>query len=166
MRSNIGKWVCLTVTVLASLSLVCAAPRPRSAALDLTLRQAVYVARKGSVIDLKSDRYVGANSTIRVRKSEAVSCQGDKCTFNLGVIAFRSEGKGALSTYGQFSGKGIGIVGNTIPFQDGETTRQHVLPVSLTVGSNTVNFTIDPNKKTAESNENNNSVEVTIIVVP
>lgn len=166
MKTSIGKFVCLSVVVLASLTFVCGAPRGTVAALDLGLRSAVYIAGAKTTIDLKNDKYVGANSSIRVKKSAAVSCQGDQCTFNLGVLAFRSEARGVLSTYGQFAGKNIGIVGNTILFNDGEKIKQHVLPVKLTVGRNDLTFTIDPNKKTAESDENNNEIAVTIVVEP
>jgi hypothetical protein len=166
MKTNIGKFICLSAVVLASLTLVCGAPLGNAAGLDLGLRRAVYITGAKTAIDLKSDKYVGANSSIRVKKSDAVSCQGDKCTFNLGILAFRSDGRGTLSTYGQFAGKNIGIVGNTIAFTEGEKIKQQVLPVKLTVGRNELSFTIDPNKKTAESDENNNEIAVTIVVEP
>jgi hypothetical protein len=166
MKSNIEKFICLSVVVLASLSMASAVSRGNVAELDLGLRRAVYLTGAKTTIDLKSDKYVGANSSIRVKKSDAIGCQGDKCTFNLGILAFRSDGRATLSTYGQFTGKNVGIVGNTITFTDGEKIKQQVLPVKLSVGRNELTFTIDPNKKTAESDENNNEITVTIVVEP
>jgi hypothetical protein len=132
--------------------------------IDLSSRQAIYLTGKKSVIDLKTDKYVAAGGAIKVKRSEAVSCSGNKCTYGLGAIAFRTGTKNALQTYGQFSGKTIGIVGNTISFQNNETTKQHLLPVDLVVGANVVTFTIDPQNKIAETNETNNGFNVTIIV--
>jgi hypothetical protein len=166
MKTKTGKFICLSVVVLASLSVVCGAPAGGVAEVDLGLRRAVYLTGAKTTIDLKSDKYVGANSSIRVKKSDAVNCQGDKCTFNLGVLAFRSDGRGALSTYGQFAGKNLGIVGNSIIFNESEKIKPQVLPVKLSVGRNALTFTIDPNKKTAESDENNNEIAVTIVVEP
>ena len=132
--------------------------------IDLSSRQAVYLTGNKSVIDLKNDKYVAAGGTIKVKRSDAVNCSGDKCTYGLGAIAFRSGTKNALQTYGQFTGKTLGIVGNTVSFQNNETTKQQVLPVPLTVGTNAVTFSIDPQNKIAETNESNNSFTVTIIV--
>ena len=132
--------------------------------IDLSSRQAIYLAGKKTSIDLKNDKYVSAGGTIKVKKSEATSCSGDKCTFGLGVIAFRNGTTNAMQTYGQFTGKTFGIVGNTVIFQVNETTKQHILPVNLAVGTNTITFSIDPQNKIAETNENNNSFSVTIIV--
>ena len=53
------------------------------------------------------------------------------------------------------------------PFVGGnmnDATRVGVLPVKLAAGVNKVTFQIDPYKKTAESDEGNNSFAVTIIV--
>lgn len=166
MKTKTGKPLCLLVTVLATMSFVCSAFGNAPPAVDLSLRQAIYLTASKTAIDLKNDKYVADHSTIRVKRSEAVNCQGDQCIFNLGIIAFRSDGSRALRTYGQFTGKSVGIVGNTIFFNDGEKTKQQVLPVTLIMGNNIVTFTIDPNKQTAETDENNNRVEVRIVVEP
>ena len=149
------------------LTMLCATlPRLASAGgdrVDLSSRRAIYLTGKKSVIDLKNDKYVAAGGTIKVKKSDAISCAGNKCTYGLGTIAFRNGTTTAMKTYGQFSGK-ASTAGNTILFQDNETTKQHVLPVELAVGANVVTFTIDPENKIAETNENNNNFSVTIIV--
>jgi hypothetical protein len=150
------------------LTILCAMVSPLVLAegerIDLSSRKAIYLSGNKSVIDLKNDKYVAAGSTIKVKRSDAVSCSGNKCTYGLGAIAFRNGTTNSLQTYGQFTGKTLGIVGNTIIFQNNETTKQQVLPVDLTVGTNAVTFTIDPQNKIAETNETNNSFTVTIIV--
>jgi hypothetical protein len=161
MKTTLFKILCLTL-LCSSVSMPVLAGGER---VDLSSRTAIYLTGKKAAIDLKNDKYVAAKGTIRVKKSDALSCQGDKCTFNLGIIAFRSPATGTLKTYGQFTGKTLGIVGNTIIFNEGEQTKQQVLPVTLVVGNNIVAFTIDPNKQTAETDENNNSFEVRITVV-
>lgn len=166
MKIKTRKFVCLLIITISTMSFVSNALGRSNAGVDLSMRRAIYIASSKTAIDLKNDKYVTPNSTIKVKKSDALICQGDKCTFNLGVIAFRSDGNGALSTYGQFSGNTIGIVGNTISFNAGEKTKQHVLPVPLKIGLNEITFTVDPNKKTAETDENNNEITVKIIVEP
>ncbi len=132
--------------------------------VDFSSRQAIYLTGKKTAIDTKNDKYVTAGGTIKVKRSDAVSCSDNKCTYGLGVIAFRTGSQNAIQTYGQFTGKTLGIVGNTVSFQVNETTKQHILPVDLAVGTNAVTFIIDPQHKIAETNENNNSFTVTIIV--
>src|ERR1051325_6261242 len=134
--------------------------------VDLSSRQAVYLTGNKSVIDLRRDKYVASGARLYVKKSEVVSCKDNQGTFNLVSVAFWSDGSGTLKTYGQFTGKTIGSVGNTIFFSDGEKTRQQVLPVPLIVGVNPITFTIDPNKEVVETDETNNSFTVTIIVEP
>src|SRR5687767_12202117 len=160
MKNTIFKILCITVLC----SIVSIPVLAGGDTVDLSSRTAIYLTGKKTAIDLKNDKYVATGGAIKVKKSDALSCQGDKCTFNLGVIAFRSTATGTLKTYGQFTGKSVGIVGNTVFFNDGEKTKQHVLPVALAVGINVVTFTIDPNKQTAETDENNNSFNVRIVV--
>jgi len=130
---------------------------------DLTMRRAIYVARNKAAIDLMNDKYVAAGETITLNRRQAESCQDNKCTFNLGIIAIKSGGAAALTTYGQYTGKN-GIAGNSIVFKDSETTKQLVLPVKLSIGKNVITFTIDPQNKIAESDETNNSMTVTLVV--
>jgi hypothetical protein len=135
----------------------------RDLRVDLSIRRAIYITKSKTSIDLKGDRYVDENRNITLNKRQAESCQGNNCTFNLGVIAIKSGGPSTLSTYGQYTGA-FGIVGNTITFAANESTKQQVLPVALAVGKNIVTFTIDPQKKIPETDEANNSVTVTIVV--
>jgi hypothetical protein len=131
--------------------------------VDLSTRRAVYVTSSKTAIDLRTDKYVAANGTITVNRRQAESCQGNKCTFNLGIIAIKSGGASTLSTYGQYTGQ-MGMVGNTIFFAANETTKQQVLPVSLAIGKNVLTFKIDPQNQIAETNETNNSFSVSIVV--
>jgi hypothetical protein len=131
---------------------------------DLSMRPAIYVTSSKTTIDLKNDKYVAAGGTITLKKSQSVGCEENKCTFHLGIIAFKSGGPSTLSTYGLFKVPTVIYVGNTIFFANTESTKQQVLPVKLAIGKNTVIFTIDPDNKIVETNETNNSFTVTIVV--
>ncbi|MGI8638887.1 MAG: hypothetical protein ACR2MG_02920 [Pyrinomonadaceae bacterium] len=113
-------------------------------------------------------KFVAQGGTLQLSKSEATICEGDTCVFNIGFVVQRYGGNEnlELSTYGLFQvGKG-GLVGNTITFPKVSNLRTGILPLKLMVGTNKVTFTIDPYQKTPESNENNNSLSVTINVTP
>jgi hypothetical protein len=133
---------------------------------DLTMREALYfTGSNGSTIDLKNDKYVAKGATLNVSGATAKSCAQNTCEFNVGFIGFRSGNMAAaLSSYGLISVEGSGLVGNTVYFAESEATKQGVLPVKLKLGTNKITFTIDPYKKTAETNERNNTFSVTVIV--
>lgn len=133
---------------------------------DLSMREALYfTGAKGSTIDLKNDRFVAKGSTLTVAPDLAKSCDKDTCEFNVGFIGFRSGNLGsALSSYGLISVEGSGLVGNTVFFAASDATKQGVLPVKLKYGTNRITFTIDPYKKTAETNERNNTFTVNVVV--
>jgi hypothetical protein len=137
-----------------------------NAQTDLSMREALYfTGTKGSTIDLKNDRYVSKGSTVTIAADLAKGCDKNTCEFNMGFIGFRSGNLGAaLSTYGLISVEGGGLVGNTVFFAASESTKQAVLPVKLKLGPNRITFTIDPYKKTPESNERNNTFTVNVIV--
>ena len=132
--------------------------------VDLSTRRAIYVTHSTTAIDLKNDRYVAAGGTITINRSQASGCEGNKCTFHLGIIAIKSGGSGPVSTYGQYTVQALGLTGNTISFADTENTKEQVLPVKLAIGKNLVTFAIDPAKKIVETDETNNSMTVTIVV--
>ena len=132
--------------------------------VDLSMRRAIYVTSSKSTIDLKNDKYVAAGGTITVKRSQAEGCEGNWCTFRLGIIAFKSAGPSTLSTYGQFTGQTVGSSGGTIFFANTEGTKQKVLPVKLAIGKNVVTFKIDPQNKVLETDERNNRMTVTIVV--
>jgi len=135
---------------------------------DLSMRSALYfTGAKADKIDLAKDKYVAKDGTMELKKSQATSCDETGCTFNIGFIAFRTEfTRAPLSTYGLFSVENGGLVGNTVYFAIGETTKQGIHAVKLKMGMNKVTFTIDPYKKTVETNENNNSFSANFKVVP
>ncbi len=139
-----------------------------SAQTDLSMRLALYsTGAKTDKIDLKNDKYVAKGGTMELNKSQAKSCNGNTCEFNIGFIAFRSGNvDGELSTYGLFQLKNDEMVGNTVSFADKEKTKQGVHSLKLQMGMNKVTFTIDPYKKTAETNEDNNSFSVNFNVTP
>lgn len=150
-----------TIMVLSAVSNYGQQPQP-----DLTIRTALYfTGAKTDNIDLVKDKYVAQDGTMELKKSQASSCDDSGCTFNIGFIAVRSEyTRGELSTYGLFEVEDVGVVGNTVYFGNGELIKQGVHSVKLKMGLNKVTFSIDPYKKTAETNENNNSVSVNIKV--
>lgn len=133
---------------------------------DLSMREALYfTGSNGSTIDLKNDKYVYKSGILTVSGATAKSCVQNTCEFNVGFIGFRSGNMAAaLSSYGLISVEGSGLVGNTVYFAASEATKQGVLPVKLKMGTNKITFTIDPYKKTAETNERNNTFSVTVIV--
>jgi hypothetical protein len=141
-------------------------PPPAPVAWDFSLRPALYAnGAETKKVDTKA-QYVSAGKTLTLKKSAALSCEGDTCTFNLGFIVFRNGDHGELSTYGFIKGKTLGIAGNTVTFQNGSKVKDLVLPCKLKIGGNKLTVEVDPYKKTAETNEENNSFEVTIIVEP
>jgi hypothetical protein len=139
---------------------------PAPVVWDLSMRLALYINGTETQKVNKQAKYVGAGKTITLKKSEALSCEGDRCTFNLAFFVFRNGATGELSTYALISGETLGSVGNSLTFPSGATTKDMVLPGKLIVGVNKLTVTVDPYKKLAETNENNNQFEVTIIVEP
>jgi hypothetical protein len=133
---------------------------------DLKLRQALYSNGADASKVNTASRYATPSRALTLKKSEAISCDGDKCTFNLGFFALRGDRGAELSTYALLRGATFGIVGNTVFFASGEMSRGVVHAVKLKAGENKVVVEIDPYKKTAESDEANNSFEVTIVVEP
>lgn len=134
---------------------------------DLSMRRALYLTgAKTNEIDTKNDKYIAENGSTTLKKSDAAKCEADGCHFNLGFIALRTPSGGELSTYALIQVEGGGLAGNTVYFSASDATRTGVLPVKLAEGVNKVTFQIDPYKKTAESDEGNNSFAVTIVVRP
>ncbi len=133
---------------------------------DLSMREALYfTGSKTTQIDTKNDRYVVKGGTMQLKATDGANCAGGFCEFNIGFIAFRTgNGNSVLSSYGLLQVDSGGLVGNTVYFGSNETVRQGVLPLKLKPGMNKVTFTIDPYKKTSETNERNNSITVSFIV--
>jgi hypothetical protein len=133
---------------------------------DFSLRPALYAnGAETKKVDTKA-KYVTAGKHMTLKKSEAVSCEGDTCTFNLAFFVFRNGDQGELSTYACIQGKTLGFVGNTVTFSNGSKVAGVVFASKLKVGENHLTVEVDPYKKTAETHENNNRFEVTIIVEP
>jgi hypothetical protein len=152
---------------LVNLVLLTAGAFAVEAQTDLSVREALYfTGSNASHIDLKKDKYVARGGTMQLKTSEAAKCAANSCDFNIGFIGFRTGSTStALSSYALLQVENGGLVGNTIYFAAAETTKQGVLPLTLSPGVNKVTFTIDPYKKTAETNERNNSFSVIINVI-
>jgi hypothetical protein len=133
---------------------------------DLSMRAALYfTGSKTSQIDLKNDPFVSSGGSMELKASDGANCSNGLCEFNIGFVGFRSGNtSSALSSYGLLQVENGGLVGNTIYFAPAQNVKQGVLPLKLKMGSNRVTFTIDPYKKTAETNERNNSFSVTFNV--
>jgi hypothetical protein len=137
------------------------------ATTDLTMRRALYITGvKTDKIDLKNDKYVAENGTITISQSSATKCEDGGCYFNIGFIAFRSPAIGVLNTNALIKKEGVvGFVSKEVVFANNAATQQEILSVKLPIGAqNKLTFQIDPHKKTLESNENNNTFSVTVIV--
>lgn len=132
---------------------------------DLQLRRALYfTGNKPGAIDLKNDKYVAENGVMNLKKGEAFKTEGAHFYFYFGFIAFRDPIGPQFQTYVQYQSK-LQSIGNTTTFLNNEKTRQGVFPLKLQSGRNVIKVVIDPFQKTAETDENNNSFTVTIVVV-
>ncbi len=156
----------LTLLFTASIAFLMFSASAASAQTDLTMRGALYfTGSKTTQIDLKNDRFVASGGTMELKASDGANCSNGWCEFNIGFIGFRSGNTtAALSSYGLLQVANGGLVGNTVYFAPAENVKQAVLPLKLKTGANRVTFTIDPYKKTAETNERNNSFSVTFNV--
>ena len=137
-----------------------------NAQTDLSMREALYfTGSNGLSINLSKDVYVAKGATLNLSADVAKSCDKNTCEFNVGFIGFRSGNTSSeLSGYGLVMVEGLGLAGNTVYFAPAETTKQVVVPTKLKVGHNKLTFTIDPYKKIRETNENNNTFSVTVVV--
>lgn len=139
---------------------------PAPVVYDFSMRAALYINGFQTESVNTAAKYATSGKSLTLKKSEALSCDGNTCTFNLGFFVFRNTAQGNVSTYALIRGNTIGIVGNTISFQNGSKTRDVVFACKLSIGENKLIIEIDPYKKTAESKEDNNSFAVTIFVEP
>ena len=137
---------------------------------DLSVRRALYfTGAKTDKIDTRAaakggDPYVVENGSMTLTKSQATKCETGGCYFNFGFIVMRKPATGALDTYGLIQIAGGGLVGNELHFDDKVGSHQHLLPVKLSNCVHKLTITIDPYAKTPESDENNNSFTVTIVI--
>jgi hypothetical protein len=140
-------------------------PLPASAP-DLKLRAALYANGADASRLNTAARYATPGRPLTLKKSEAVRCDGEVCTFNLGFIAQRAAAGGEVRTYALLRGDTFGVVGNTVVFAAGEGSKPVVHAVRLKAGENRVTVEIDPERQAGDPNPSNNSFEVTIVVEP
>ena len=77
---------------LFALALVGAVSVNAQTSLDLSMRTALYfTGAKADKIDRTNDKYVNKDGTMELKKSQATSCDGDYCEFNIGFVAFAEE---------------------------------------------------------------------------
>lgn len=132
--------------------------------VDLSLRAALYANGANSKSVNTSAPFATPEKSLVLKKSDALECAGLSCTFNLAFYIFRNSGAGTLTAYARIGGASLGSAGNTFIFAKGKTTKDVVLPVKLGFGENTLKVTVDPFAQVAESNENNNSFTVKIVL--
>jgi hypothetical protein len=102
-----------------------------------------------------------------LKKSEANFCNFLGCNFNVGLIAFRNPAQGEMNTYVEAKRVDGGLAGNSIHFADKENVTQSVFFLALPPGTKTkVTCLVDPENKTAEADETNNSFVVWVTVEP
>ena len=135
-----------------------------AANVDLLMRQALYFNGAPAAKVNTASKYATPDKPMTLKKSEALSCAGDFCTFNLGFFVQRSSAEGALTSFAQVGGPGLDSVGNSFSFAAGSRSRDFVVPVKLKAGQNRLRVDVDPSDKTPETNEANNSFTVTINV--
>lgn len=139
---------------------------PSASKVDLMMRQALYYNGKDTSKVNTASKYAMPGQAMTLKKSEAKQCVGDTCTFNLGIFIQRNSPTGTLYGYAQMLGENGFNVGNSFTFKQGQQSKDFVLPVKLKMGANKIKVTVDPYKQVAESNESNNSFEVTIVLEP
>lgn len=162
MKTRLSMIVGVTALLLLSASLA------YGQETDLSMRRALYfTGPKTLQIDLKNDRYATETKVMSLKKSEATSCQGDQCTFNLGFILVRKPATGVLKPFVGLKTNVTGDhLGNSVNFSDKESIRQGVLPLKLAVGKNQVTVELDPGNKIPQTDEKNNTFSVWITVEP
>ncbi|MEJ7862520.1 MAG: hypothetical protein WKF90_12895 [Pyrinomonadaceae bacterium] len=129
--------------------------------IDLSVSAALFiVGERRTAIDFKTDKCLSDGEI------KWISASGYLYQYNVGFVVSRSgDTSGELSADGLFSTtSGSPPVHGKLYFAAGEQTAQIVYPLELKVGINKVTFTIDADKKLAESNEKNNSFSATFKV--
>jgi CARDB len=134
-----------------------------NANLDLSMRRAAYFNFKESgAIDLKG-KFVAAGAAITLNKGMG-NCNNDGCKFAIGFILFRN----VVENEPAFKVNVVGEKTSTLVFGFSKgkkiTEARHETP-PLKMGANKVRIVLDADNKFAEINEDNNSFEITIVVV-
>lgn len=129
--------------------------------IDLDVGDALYfTGTQTSTFSIKDKtiRTVQKDGTMELAKSEAVSCDGDLCKFNIGIVLLRKGDESVpIQTYVRLALEDGSSVGNVILFDPNQVMQKQTYPVRLKVGMNKVILSIDPDKKTTETDESNNS---------
>jgi hypothetical protein len=134
-----------------------------SAQTDLNTRKAVYfTGPKTNSIDLKNDVYV-ASKPLGITTELGKNCVNKICEFNVGIIATRT-GTSALSTDVIINVGNGGSFMKAVEFAANEKFKQVVFPIKLAIGKNQLTLVIDPNNRTAETDESNNRFAGTVTV--
>jgi len=155
----------LAVITLSILPTVSALGQP-AAAVDLSMRRALYFTGNETQKIDKTGKYVAENGTMVLNQSQATKCEQDGCYFNVGFMVFRKPAAGELITYATLKTQTSYVAGIEVIFANNEAIKEKILSLKLGLGANQVTFRVDPYQKIAESDEGNNSFAVTITVKP
>lgn len=132
--------------------------------IDLSVPAALFiVGAKRTRIDFETDKCLSSGETKWISGSGIVSATGNLYRYNIGFVVSKSgDASGELSADGLFSMANDSTpVRSKIYFAAGEQTTEIIYPLKLKFGLNKVTFTIDADKKLAESNEKNNHFSAT-----
>ncbi len=137
------------------------------AEVDLTMKGGIYLTGKKYSIDFANDRFVAKSTRVDVFTDQAAAFVNGYYVFHIGAVGLRSGAVYTpLETYMQFYvvGLGLEITSKEMIFNGNRKWSNIVVPVSLKSGSNRLVLSIDPSKKLAESNEDNNLLWVNVVV--
>jgi len=152
------------IAAIACLLFLGYAAIPSQAQIDLNTRKAVYfTGAKTDSIDLKNDVYVAGSATLSLSNALASGCEQQICKFNVGIIATRT-GTGVLLTDVVINVDKTGSFTKSVEFAADEKSKHVVFPIKLATGKNQLTLMIDPNHRTAETDESNNRFAGTVSV--
>ena len=133
--------------------------------LDLSFRPALYVDTfQQEKVDTKA-KYATPTTPLTVFRGDNVNCDNTGCGFQVGFFVFRDNASGGLTTSVTIT-NGKASKTETVSFEPGKKVAEAVVHMPIFNGNNKITVQVDPQNERAESNENNNRFEVTVILKP
>ncbi len=137
------------------------------AQVDLTMKEGIYLTGTKNTIDFANDRFVAKTTRVDVFTDQAAAFVNGYYVFHIGAVGLRSGAVYTpLETNLQFNvvGVGKGVTVKKMIFNGNRKWSNIVVPMTFKSGSNRLVLIIDPFKKLAESNEDNNIIWVNVVV--
>ena len=139
--------------------------KPLAPSLDLSFRSALYIDTfQQDKVDTKA-KYATPTAPLTVFRGDNVNCDATACGFQLGLFVFRNNPAGSLTTSIKIS-NGKASKTETVSFEPGKKVAEAVVHLPIFNGNNKLLVEVDAQGERAESNENNNRFEVTVILKP